>query len=109
MSIRVEMSDDWREKVLAAWDPVADEKLGAPIAADAARYAPKDTGALAASVEHHMEGHTVIVSASGGADGREYAVFVERGHMIYHPSTGIVGPEFAEPRPFLRPALYQER
>jgi hypothetical protein len=109
VSLRVEMDPDWREKILAAWDLVADEKLGAPIAGDARRYAPKRTGALADSVEHHIEGHTVVVSATGGDDGRTYAAYVELGHRVYHPSTGETGPEVVAPQPFLRPALYQER
>jgi hypothetical protein len=79
------------------------------IAGDARRYAPKRSGSLAGSVEHHMEGDDLIVSATGGDDGRTYAAYVELGHRVFHPSTGVTGPEVVQPEPFLRPALYQER
>jgi hypothetical protein len=106
---RAEMADGWEAEVMAAWHGLADGKLGPEIAGDASRYAPVDTGALAESVEHHMEGDDLIVSATGGADGRTYAAWVELGHRVYHPSTGQVGPEVVPAEPFLRPALFQER
>src|SRR5712664_1951496 len=102
------METGWEEKLRVASGQCLDQ-LGHDVATDAKRYAPKDTGALAASIEHHMEGHTVVISARGGAGGREYAVFVELGHRVFHPSTGITGPEVVPPQPFLRPALYQFR
>jgi hypothetical protein len=104
-----EIDDDWEEQVHAAWDDFADSRLGPDIAGDARRYAPKRSGALADSVEHHLEEHDLIVSASGGEGGRTYAAYVELGHRVYHPSTGITGPEIVPAEPFLRPALYQER
>ena len=107
--MRVVMEPDWRERVLDATDKLLAGRLGAAIHADAARYAPKDTGALSISVEHHLEGHTLIVSATGGAGGRVYAAYVELGHRVYHPSTGETGPQMVAPEPFLRPALYQRR
>jgi hypothetical protein len=103
------MAAGWEADVDTALATLFEGKLGPAIASDAARYAPKDTGALAESVEHHMEGRALIVSATGGAGGREYAADVELGHRVYHPSTGITGPEVVPPEPFLRPALYQER
>jgi hypothetical protein len=106
---RVEMSDDWREHVLGDWAELAEQRLGPDIAEDARRYCPVDTGSLKESIESHLEGDDLIVSATGGADGRTYAVFVELGHRVYHPSTGITGPEVVGPEPFLRPALYKSR
>lgn len=48
--------------------------------------------------------------ASPGADtGHPYALFVECGHRIYHPSTRQVGPGTVAAEPFLRPALYTKR
>ena len=108
MANRVELESGWEAEVDAAVHEMLDERLGPAIAGDAARYAPKRTGALAESVEHHMEGQTLIVSAKG-SDEREYAAYVELGHRVFHPSTRITGPEVVQPEPFLRPALYQER
>jgi hypothetical protein len=106
---RVEIDPDWEENVLAAWDKFAEERLGPDIAADAERYAPKRTEALADSIESHVEDdHTLVISATGSEE-REYAVYVELGHRVYHPSTGITGPEVVPAEPFLRPALYKER
>lgn len=109
MGGRTVIEEGWEAHVDAAWLKLADERLGPDVAADARRYAPEDTGALKESVEHHLEDKTLIVSATGGAEGRIYAAWVEMGHRVYHPSTGITGPEVVEPRPFLRPALYTER
>lgn len=104
---RVVMEDGFEDEVMAGWLKLAEERLGPDIAGDARRYAPEDTGALKESVEHHMEGPTLIVSATGGADGRTYAAYVELGHRIvaWGHDTGKVQP----PRPYLRPALYTER
>jgi len=55
-----------------------------------------------------MEADTLVVSAAGGDQGRTYAAYVELGHRVYHPSTGVTGPEVVPPQPFLRLALYQE-
>lgn len=94
---------------MADWDAFGESRLGPDIAKDAKRYCPVETGALRDSIESHLEEHDVIVSATGGADGRVYAVYLELGHRVYHPSTGITGPEVVPPEPFLRPALYQSR
>lgn len=109
MAGRAEIDPGWQGNVDAAVYEFLDSRLGPDIAADAERYAPKRTGALAASIEHHMEGQTLIVSATGGAGGRVYAAYVELGHRVYHPSTGITGPEMVPAEPFLKPALYTER
>lgn len=133
MSSRVEISDEWQGEVGAAVEAFFEDRLGPDIAGDARRYAPERTGALKASIEHHIEDGDLIVSASGGGvdddgnlyvsrragrggaphkvdeGGRTYAAYVECGHRVYHPSTGIVGPETVAPEPFLRPALYQQR
>lgn len=136
------------------WLEFAESRLGPEVADDARRYCPVRTGALKASVEDHMDGNDVIVSASGGGEddsgylyvsrrpgkvsaragthpggeqalhvgtavtrevhhvdegGRTYATFVELGHRVYHPSTGVTGPEVVPAEPFLRPALFQRR
>lgn len=90
----------------AATDDLFRDKLGPAIRDDAKRYAPKDTGALADSIESHLEGHDLIVSATGSEE-RYYAAYVELGHRIvaWGVKTGRVQP----PRPYLRPALYQDR
>jgi hypothetical protein len=154
MASRVEIDPGAEEHALAAWREFADSRLGPEIADDARRYCPVRTGALKASIEHHMEDDHLIVSASGGGEdsegnlyvsrrpgrlsetaaglthpnpgrnmgslttravhhvdegGRTYALYVEMGHRVYHPSTRTTGPEVVSPRPFLRPALYTER
>lgn len=151
---RVEIAADWRENVSGLWQEFADSRLGPDIADDARRYCPVDTGALKASIEHHLEEDDLIISATGGGEdddgnlyvsgragrlsdaaagrthpnpgrnsgslttrevhhvdegGRAYAAFVELGHRVFHPSTGVVGPEVVPAQPFLRPALFQER
>lgn len=102
----VVVEPDADEKAAASVVPFLDGKLGPEISERAKRYAPKDTGALAISVEHHMDGEDLIVSATGGAGGREYAAYIELGHRVFHPSTHEVGPEWVPARPFLRPALF---
>lgn len=148
---RVEIDSSWREKVSAGWAELADGKLGGAITDDARRYCPVRTGALKASIEHHLEGDDLIISASGGGEdsdgnlyvsqrpgrvgsggthlnpgrnvgshvtrevhhvdegGRTYALYVEEGHRVYHPSTGLAGPDTVAPRPFLRSALFTAR
>jgi hypothetical protein len=164
---RVVIDPDWQEQVMGEWAAFADDRLGGDIADDARRYAPVRTGALKASIEHHLEGDDLIVSASGGGEdedgnlyvlrrpgrlsdkaaglthpnpgrnagslttrevdhveleadqlphkaaasggSRTYAAYIELGHRVFHPSTGVTGPEMVAPRPFLRPALFQER
>jgi hypothetical protein len=97
------MDPDWRERVYAAVDEYFLDDLGPRIRDTAKALCPKRTGALAESIEDHLEVHTLIVSASG-SDERTYAAFVELGHRIvaFGHQTGRVQP----PSPFLRPALY---
>ncbi|MCW2904453.1 MAG: hypothetical protein JWO67_6718 [Streptosporangiaceae bacterium] len=109
MAGRVEISDGWEAPIQAGMAKLFEEKLGPDIAEDARRYAPERTGALRDSIEHHLEDGKLIVSATGGDGGRDYAAYVELGHRVFHPSTGQTGPEVVEPEPFLRPALYKER
>lgn len=121
---QVEITGDWKGEVDAAMARLFADRLGPDIAADAARYCPEDTGALAESIEHHMEGPDLVVSATGGADGRTYAAYVELGtgpHIIRptgkkalhwqgaaHPVREVHHPG-TRPQPFLRPALFQQR
>lgn len=154
MASRVEMDGSYQAQLDAAVEEFLDERLGPDIADDARRYCPVRTGALKASIEHHLEGGSLIVSASGGGEdssgnlyvsrrpgrltdrsaslthpspgrnvgslttrtvhhvdegGRTYALYVEEGHRVFHPSTGITGPGVVAPHSFLRVAVYQER
>lgn len=108
MTSHSEIDPDLDEQVRAAVADWFDAKLGPDIADDARRYCPERTGALRDSIEHHLEGDDLIVSATG-SDERTYAAYVELGHRVYHPSTGETGPEVVPPQPFLRPALFQQR
>jgi hypothetical protein len=102
---RIEIDSDWEVHVDSSVATYFTDELGPKIAGDAKRCCPKNTGALANSIEDHLEGPNLIVSATG--DGvRHYAAFVELGHRIYHPSTRTSGPDVVPPQPFLRPALY---
>jgi hypothetical protein len=107
--------------LIANWDDYATTDLGPRIAFNARRFAPKRTGALAASIENHLSGDVLIVAAHA-----PYAYFVERGtrpHIIrprtaqalrWYDSGG--GPVFASivhhpgtrPEPYLFPALVAE-
>ena len=109
MPSRVVIDDGWQAEVDSAMTAFFADRLGPAIAGDARRYCPEHTGSLKDSIESHVEDSALIVSATGGDQGRVYAAYVELGHRVYHPSTGVTGPEAVGPRPFLRPALYQER
>lgn len=118
--VRVDMAEDWEEQVLAAWDGFASAQLGPAIRDDAKRYAPARTGELRESIEHHLEGHTLVVKAHA-----PYAAYVELGtrpHLItshgpYSLHNAETGEYFGRevhhpgthPEPYLRPALYQRR
>ena len=104
----VRMSADWLANVQAAAAQWLDGTLGPQIEEDARGYCPVDTGALRDSIEHHMNGDVLVVKATG-SDERTYAVYLEYGHRVAHPSTGIVGPERVPAQPFLRPALFSVR
>ena len=123
MAGRVEVDDSWEGEVAAALAAFFQERLGPDIARDAQRYCPERTGALARSIEHHLEDGDLIVSATG-SDERTYAAYVELGtrpHEIRpsskqalfwegaaHPVAAVHHPG-TRPQPFLRPALFQER
>jgi hypothetical protein len=81
-----------------------DKVLGPLITADAIRYAPERSGELKASLHHYMDGTTLIIEASA-----PYSAWVELGHRVFHPSTGLTGPEIVPEEPYLRPALYKYR
>lgn len=63
-------------------------------------------GALLESIEFHLDGHDLIVGATG-SDERTYAYWVETGHRVvaWGHDMGYSKP----PQPFLAPALYQVR
>jgi hypothetical protein len=122
------MAGDWLEEVLAATDVLFEDTLGPDISDDARTLCPVfagenstagyssleiaerlgnvTPGALLESIEFHLNGHDLIVSATG-SDERSYAYYVETGHriVVFGYDTG----EYKEPQPFLRPALYQIR
>jgi hypothetical protein len=120
----VEVDDSWESQVAAAVQVFFEDRLGPDIARDAKRYCPEKTGALQESIEHHLEDGDLIVSATGGADGRTYAAYVELGtrpHEIRpsskralhwpgaaHP-VAVVHHPGTRPQAFLRPALFTER
>ena len=65
-------------------------------------YPGRNLGELRTREIHHVE-------RPSAETGHPYALWVELGHRVFHPSTRVVGPEVVSPRPFLRPALYQKR
>lgn len=124
----VQMDGDWLSKVYGLTDAMFQGKLGPEIKTDAQQLCPvfgeenstatefslalaarlgnDEPGGLRDSIEDHLNGHTLIVAATGG-NGRMYAAFVELGHHVVffgHPTGNFKGPQ-----PFLRPALYQVR
>ena len=120
---------DWLAKIYAYTDQFFEDRLGPDIRDDAKRYCPvffgdnstagetsyqialslgtpMPGGALRDSIEDHLNGHTLIVAATGN-DERSYAAYVELGHriVVFGHDTGREKPE----SPFMRPALYQVR
>jgi hypothetical protein len=81
-----------------------DVTLGPLITADAIRYAPKHTGALAAGIGYYADLTKLIVFSAA-----DYTLDVEFGHRVFHRFTGVAGPEMVLEEPFLRPALYKYR
>lgn len=96
------MVPDWREQISARVDIFFDEELGPDIVDDAFRFAPKDTGNLAESIDHRVDDHDLYVTAHAS-----YAAAVENGHRVVnqHGDTG----SYVPPQPFLRPALFRIR
>jgi hypothetical protein len=114
------------EDIYAAMDGFFEDELGPDIADSARAKCPvfggqnstakpeslaaagddNQPGALLDSIEDHLNGHDLIVSATG-SDERSYAAYVELGHRVVawgHPM-GYSKPA----QPFLRPALYTVR
>lgn len=105
MAVRVEVEPGWEENIQPEIDAYLADELGPAIGGDAQRYAPVKTGELRESERHYLEGHILIVEFTA-----DYAAYVEMGHRIAHgPRMSEVGPKVVAPRPYLRPALYQER
>ena len=102
------MTPDWQGRLDASIDEVYSDKLGPAIRDDAKRYCPKRTGDLANSIEYHLDGHTLIISATGSGD-RDYAAYVEYSHRIVAGSPRAVTNRKTLAEPFLRPALFQTR
>jgi len=126
----VVMDPSWMENILGAMDRFFEDTLGPAIADDARAYCPvfgaenstasevslqiaaslgdrgPVPGALRDSIEHHLNGHTLIVSASG-SDERSWAYWVETGHMVV--VFGVPKGWRKEATPFIRPAVYQFR
>lgn len=100
------IDSDWLAKVDGAVIPFLDDDLGPRIEARAKAYCPVESGKLRDSIDKSMDGPTLVISAVGGRDGREYAAYVELGHRVFHPFTRQTGPEWVPARPFLRPALF---
>jgi hypothetical protein len=75
---RVEINPDWAGPVMAAWTDFAESRLGPDVADDMRKYCPVDTGALKASIEDHVEGLDLIVSASGGGEDENGNLYVSR-------------------------------
>lgn len=117
---------DWLEKIYQYTDMLLEGYLGPEIAGDARSYCPVfggenstatpeslaaagddyNPGALRDSIEDHMDGHTLIVSATGSST-RSYALYVELGHNVVAWGHDM---HYEKPeQPFLRPALYQVR
>ena len=110
--MRIENIDDGaiRAAIGEGLGKVARERLGPAIREDAKRFCPVDTGALRDSIKDSYDeaSQTLYVTATGDGE-RNYAYFVETGHRVWHPSTGIVGPQRVAPEPFMRPAIWQQR
>jgi hypothetical protein len=102
--VRVFIDPDAIVHVEADVEEFLSTELGPLITADAIRYAPKRSGALAAGIEYYTDGTQLIVYSTA-----PYTLDVEFGHRVYHRFTGVVGPEVVPEEPFLRPALYKYR
>jgi hypothetical protein len=105
--VKIVMDPGVQAHLDAATDDLFRGKLGPAIRDDAKRYCPKDTGDLADSIEDHLEGHTLVITATGSAE-RAYGAYVETGHRIVGPGGADTGRRVG-PRPYLRPSLYTER
>jgi hypothetical protein len=123
------MASDWLEHVLLATDGLFTETLGPAIRDDAKDLCPvffgenstagetsyqiavslgtpMPGGSLRDSIEDHLDGHDLIVAATGNGE-RTYAAWVELGHAVV-----VFGRPMGyekESQPFLTPALYTVR
>ena len=112
--IRVEMAPEWRQDVLLSTDEWFGDYLGPEVRDSAREHAPVRQGYLRDGIRDFIEDHTLVVWASsveGGAD-REYAAFVELGHVNvawgkWPPHAN--GNDYVKAEPFLRPGLYEVR
>jgi len=127
--VQLIMDPEWLEGVYLATDRLFTDTLGPEISEDARAYCPVffgenstagpvsweiatrlgtlgEAGSLRDSIEFHLNGHNLVVAATGTA-GRWYAYFVECGHrvVVFGRNMGW----FKEAQPFLRPALFQVR
>jgi hypothetical protein len=127
-ALRFTIAPGWQDNVYAGTDALFLTQLGPQIWTDARALCPVfgganstatqvsldiaaslgnvEPGALRDSIEFHLSGHSLIVSASGSSD-RSYAFWVETGHNVVvfgRPMGYRKGPS-----PFLRPALYAVR
>ena len=126
------MAPDWLENILSATDVFFTNTLGPDIREAARDLCPvfgadnstatevsvqiavslaaggqePTPGALRDSIECHLNGHNLIISATG-SDERTYAYWVETGHriVIFGRDTG----RYKEAQPFLRPAVFEVR
>ena len=83
-------------------DDLLENKIGRPIADDARRMCPVDTGALRDTIEHNVDASRIgpilgKVRISAGGHGVDYPVYVE------------MGTSTQSPQPFLRPAALKRR
>ena len=109
--MRIELDHDAMEHIYELTDNMFEEKLGPMMEAQVKRNAPKDSGALAASVSMDVDRieHKLYIQAYGDEsrpEGRKYyAAYVDLGHRIvaWGNDTGEVKP----PTAFMRRALYR--
>lgn len=125
----VTMAPDWLENILAATDKLFMDTLGPDISEDAKSYCPvffgenstagevslqiaqslgtpMPGGSLRDSIEFHLNGHDLIVAATGDGE-RTYAAWVELGHRVW--VFGVDRGWEKEAQPFIRPAVYTVR
>jgi hypothetical protein len=124
--VQFTINPGWRDNVYAGTDALFLTRLGPAIWTDARALCPVfggqnstatavslaaagddyEPGSLLDSLEFHLAGHSLIVSATGSED-RGYAAYVECGHEVV--AWGNRMGYSKGPSPFLRPALYQLR
>jgi hypothetical protein len=103
-TVRVVSESGALESIRQNADSFLSNQLGPDIANDARMLAPVDTGRLASSIGHHLDGHTLIVEATAS-----YAAFVELGHLNFAWGHFVESNPWVEAQPYLQPALYTAR